>query len=181
MVGADRKQLHVVPAADLTHPLTELGCELKKGLAKRVDSRLLDVINGAVGDDVSDLPVVVPVDENGNLPLTHPSLDRVGFFRPAGNPKPEDVHGCRRLLDGDAAPLPDHRITPIGPDRKQGVDLAIALWAMKADACDTALSDHQVGNLRLHQQVEVRRLPPFLREELEEVPLRYKGDEVVRR
>src|SRR5918997_6733238 len=103
-----REQRDLAPVREVLQPVRVLGDEARE-LAPELGYPLVPKLGeGALGDDVTCLPVVVAVEHDRDVTPPEPAHEPLGVARLPREPEPEDVHRRRGFfwLDAGAPPHP---------------------------------------------------------------------------
>ena len=100
-VDLDGEELGLVPRVDLGGAAGEEGNDALDAFAECGESLLLDLREGAFGDDVRDLEVVDAVDEDDETAVVDVAQSVFGVGLMAGEAEPENVDGNAFFDDGE--------------------------------------------------------------------------------
>ena len=154
------------------------GYDALDALMEGWEAVLLDLREGAFGDDVSDLKVVDAIDEHDEPAVVDVAEGVLGVVGLAGEAEPEDVDGNtvvdERKMRRDAR----DGVAAVAADGESGWDLDGAVWSVGEDAGGGAvLFLDEAGGLPTHAKGEAGEACGFGGEEVEEVPLGHERDE----
>ena len=94
-----------------------------------------------------------------------------------GDAHPEDVDGCAEIDDFEAGFGAHDGMAAVGADGERRAEFAIAIASFGADAYYTAIFNEQIGDFRLHVQMELGIGFGFFGDEIQEIPLGHEADE----
>jgi len=171
------EEFHFVPGVDFGGAPGEKWDDAFDALMECRDAFLLDLREGAFGDDVSDLKVVVAVDEDDEAAVVDVSEGVLGVVGLAGHAEPEDVDGNAVVYETQMGGVARDGVAAIAADSERRWDLGGAVWSVGEDAFDGAVFfPEEAGCLPTHAQGEAVEAGGFGGEEVEEVPLGHERD-----
>ena len=177
-VDADGEQLHVLPAANLSHTVGGERRELRHSAPECLEAARVDRLDGSLRDDVAALPVLAAVDHDEDPADVEAPHGLCGIGGSPGEAEPQDVHRCAELQTMEEGLLPDHRGPAIGAHDQVRADRQWALRCGHANAHRAPRLLDQPGHLRAHPQIEGGVAARQRGEEVQEVPLRHERNEL---
>jgi hypothetical protein len=128
------------------------------------------------GNDVSELEIVAAV-EHGEEATGRNAPSETRVAGKTRDPHPEHIDRRADVLDFEAGLVAHGRMTAIAADDETRAHIERAVRRYCSHADDAATLLNEIGDVRLHDEVEARIALASVREEIEEVPLRHQGDE----
>ena len=177
-VHLNGEELDFVPGVDLGSAAGEEGDDALDALLEGGEAFLLDLGEGAFGDEVADLEVVVAIDEDDETAVVEVAE---GVFRvggPACDTEPENVDGDalldERKMCGDAR----DGVAAVAADGERGVDFGGTVWGVgEYSGGDAVPGLEEAGGFPAHAEGEGGEAGGLRGEEVEEVPLGHERDE----
>ena len=173
-VHANGQQLEIIEALDFSRAPLEERRQLFEIVLECGDAPLADVGEGALGDDIAALPVVAAVDHDEDMAEPEAANRLIRIARGARKPEPEHVHGRASILRGEACLGARHGVPPVAANDELGQHAHRAIGGFGDHAADFAFLLDEFGRLGFHQQLEAGIGLRFLREKIEEIPLRHQ-------
>lgn len=177
-IDLDGEKFDLVPGVDLGGASGEEGNDALNALLKGRDAGLLDLGEGAFGDDVADLKVVVAIDEDDEAAVVDVAEGILGIGWLARDFEPEDVYGNAFVVEREVASIAGDGVAAVAADGYGGGDFDGAVWSVGPNASGDSVLVDEAGGLPAHAEVEGRVARGFGGEEVEEVPLRHEGYEL---
>ena len=122
------EEFHFVPGVDFGGAPGEEWDDAFDALMECSDAFLLDLREGAFGDDVSDLKVVNAIDEYDEAAVVDVSESVLGVVGLAGDAEPEDVDGNAVVDERQMGGVARDGVAAIAADSERGWDLGGAVW-----------------------------------------------------
>jgi hypothetical protein len=172
------QQLDLLPVVELAQPVAQEGGGVGDGALEGGQTLLADLPEAPLADDQGALEVVAAVEgDQHRLPLDPPQHGGgiVGALRDA---EPEHVDRHPEILDLHPGPVAHRRAAAVRPHHEVGPHLELPVGGLRLHPHDPPVLGDQVGDLRVHQQMEGGIALAVRGEEVEEVPLRHQRDEL---
>lgn len=178
MVYLNCEELHLVPGVDLGSAAREEGDDALDALLEGGDAILPDKRECAFGDEITDLEVVVAIDENDETAVVEVAecVFRVGGL--ACNAEPENVYGDalvnKREMCGDSR----DGVAAVTTDCECGLDLDGTVWGIGQHTGGGAVVGlDEVGGFPAHVERKAGEASGLLGKEVEKVPLGHERNE----
>jgi len=174
-VDPHAQQPHVAPVPQLAETIGELRSQRGQVGAERLQAGGPDGVVGTPGDEMAELPELVPVDADQATRWTT-AQERRSLARAAAETEPQHVQ-VRLPRDGlQPGGAAKRRGSPVSGHRQARAHLQRSLRRRGAHAHDLSGSLDQPRRLCAHQEAEGRVSPGLVGQEAQEVPLGHVRD-----
>ena len=154
-VDLDGEELDFVPGVDFGGAAGEEGDDALDALLECSEAFLLDLREGAFGDDVSDLKVVDAIDEDDEAAVVDVAEGVLGVVGLARDAEPEDVDGNAVVDEGEMGGDAGDGVAAVAADGESGWDFDGAVGSVGEDAGGGAvLFLDEAGGLPTHAEGE---------------------------
>jgi hypothetical protein len=176
-INLNGKELYLVPGVDLCGTAGEEGHYALDALLKGGEAVLLDLREGAFGDNVSNLKVVDTINEHDKAAVVDVAE---GVFRVAWlawEMEPEDVEGNAVIDEGKMRGDAGDGVATVAADGESGGDFDRTVGSVGDDAGGEVAILNESGGFPTHAKGEAGEVGGLGGEEVEEVPLGHERDE----
>ena len=174
------QRAHVLPAPQLAYAVLEERDQLGHRGPEATQPRLVQLVGGGLGDEVGDLPVDAPVEQDQQVPGGQPAEGLRGVGGAPRQAEPEHVDGHAELGGAQPGRAAQLRVAAVGGHGQPGPHLVDRPGpvAPRQARHPAGLLQH-AERLGLHAQLEGRQPAGLADDEVEEVPLGHEGQEPV--
>src|SRR5437773_2319184 len=151
-VHAHGEQLHVLPVAQRARLGARVG-EPRDLIAERREAAGADLVERALGDHETALPVVAAVEHDEDPPGLHAAEQLARVARLPWQPEPQHVHGRAERLHAEPGRRADRGVAAVGADDEVGADLVHDLEGGGMDRVAAEVAQ-EVGVLLQHDHVD---------------------------
>src|SRR5262245_56682773 len=122
------ENLYLVPVAQFIHAFVQIRRDLENAGLERIETTLLDLLEGAFADDESGLKIVRAIDQDEGFPIVHVAqhLARIGWS-PA-DPEPQNVNRSADLNQLKIACFTRDRMPTVAADDQIGANVNWSLF-----------------------------------------------------
>ncbi len=177
MVHLDSEELHLVPGVDLGGAAAKEGNDALEALLEGGKAFLLNLSEGAFCDDVTDLEVVVAVDEDDETAVVDVAESVFGVGWLASEAQPENIDRNSFLDHRKVAGDTRDGMAAVAADGEMSRDFDWAVRGVSADTGGYAVFLEEAGGLPAHAKGKRGKTGCLRGEEVEKVPLGHEGDE----
>src|SRR5215469_8867877 len=176
-IDRNAQQLDVGPIAQLVDAIVEVRDKASDFFAQRGQAAAPYLVVAAFRNDEGALPILAAVEHYKDAAGIDPPERLSRIVRMPRQPHPQHVHRRPEIDDVEAGSFAYGRVAAVGCNDQIGSDLEFSVVGRRSHAVYAPAFDDEFSNLGLHPELKTVIAPGLLGEEVEEVPLRHKGDE----
>src|SRR5271157_1708533 len=170
--------MNVTPVSNLADPIIHEWDKLSYVVPQHGHASLLNFAKASFRDDEPALKVLRAVDQYEYLAIVESTEYLPRIAGTAGQSHPQDIYRNAEFHDFQARFFTHSRVAPISSNSQVRANLEDSGWGFGSHTVHSPAFHHQIRDLCFHSELKRRIAPGLCCEEVQEVPLRHKCQEL---